>query len=51
MFLAIKNGKSILELRTYIKYYGITDKEYSTDEVCIYNNEAQLFLKKTGEWT
>ena len=50
LFLAIKNGKSVLELRTFIKYYGITDKEYSTNEVSVYNHTAKLFIKKTGEW-
>ena len=51
IFLAVKNGTSILEIRSFVKYYGIADKEYSTDEVCTYNPEMEIFIKKSGDWT
>ena len=51
IFLAVKNGTSILEIRSFVKYYGIADKEYSTDEVCTYNPEMEIFIKKGGDWT
>ena len=50
MFLAIKNGQSLLKIHTKITYSGITDKKYGTEEICKYNHKSPSFVGEFGEW-
>ena len=50
-FNGIKHGDSRLKIVTEIKYYGVTDKQYSTTETEIYNHTVGVFVKQDGDWT
>lgn len=49
-FNGIKYGESELKVTTEIRYYGVTDKQYSTTETEIYNHVIHTFIKQAGEW-